>query len=179
MQIIKITPHSFKIILTKDDLRQVGAENIIQDAADRDFLREIIDKTNEMYDHPFDAGTINAEFFESKDGGAELFLFTSGYRTSDETYILTTDTVESILPLCNVLANDKKLNESSLYCSNNIYYLFLVYAYADRFTSARLMEYGSFSKASKLLMWHITEHAKVIFENNALERLAEIFGTAK
>ena len=75
MHIIKISPMSFKIILSKKDLQRHGVNNILEHAdISGDFFAEIIEETNRLYGNPFDEGPLDADFFESKDGGGELFI---------------------------------------------------------------------------------------------------------
>ena len=91
MHIIKITPCSFKIVLSKEDLKRHGIDNILEHAdLSGDFFADIIEQTNRLYGSPFKEGAIDAEFFEGKDGGGELFICSSKKVCKSTFYIFTT-----------------------------------------------------------------------------------------
>lgn len=170
MNIIKISPVSFKIILTKEDLSRYGVENILHHTElCGDFFEEIIHKTNAMFDSPFSEGAIDAEFFESKDGGGELFI-TGAQRTSKNIiYIFSSDDIEKIFSLCQRL--DKtgiKPKKSRLFLDDGMYLLLLSYTNEKPFVQSILREYGNSVKADRLSVWVVEEHAKLLSGNDAV-----------
>lgn len=176
MHIIKITPMSFKIILSKEDLQRHGVDNIIEkNDLSGDFFAEIIEKTNALYGNPFTEGAIDAEFFASKDGGGELFICSSKSVNKSTTYLFRTESSDSLVSLCARLAASSLPYDSKLYYENGRYNLLLFYGKRDDFLVSCMKEYGSAAEISKLQMWLLLEHSRIICDKNAVERLSGVF----
>lgn len=179
MHIIKITPVSFKIILTKEDLQRHGIEHISSysgyDGFDGDFFAEIIEKTNTLYGCPFKEGAVDAEFFESKDGGGELFICRARHIGKTVIYLFEAENSENLFLLCNKLKNTGTTNDSRLYFYNGKYSLLLLFEEKNDFVLSILKEFGNAEKISKLQMWVVEEHASIILEENAIETITEYF----
>ena len=170
MNIIKISPVSFKIILTKEDLSRYGVENILHHTElCGDFFEEIIHKTNAMFDSPFSEGAIDAEFFESKDGGGELFITGSKRKSKNITYIFSADDIEKVFSLCQRLDTpNTKPYESRLFAGEKNYRLLLTYKEENTLIPSFLKEYGNTLKADRLSVWVVEEHAKLLSGNDAV-----------
>ena len=126
MHIIKITPKSFKIILSKEDLQRYGVENILESPdISGELFTEIIERTNTLFGHPFTEGAIDAEFFESKDGGGELFITKHIHKNEDTVYVFTAKESDRIYMLCKRLGQEEFITESRLYHDGNVYQLVL------------------------------------------------------
>lgn len=169
MHIIKITPVSFKIILSKEDLQRHGIDNILEKSdISGDFFAEIIDKTNALYGCPFTDGAIDAEFFESKDGGGELFLCQAKSAHKAITYLFRCQDLESLIALCKRLNTPDTKNDSRLYFDDGKYSLLIFCLERNGFLLSILKEYGSASEISRLQTWLLEEHANIIFSENAI-----------
>lgn len=180
MHIIKITPVSFKIILTREDLQRYGVENILEDERySGEFFAEIIDRTNSLYGCPFREGSVDAEFFASKDGGGELFLSSTRNNKTPHTYLFRTNSLDNLIVLCNYLAGTHLPQHSTLYFDDNIYCLLMEYEKRDDFLISRIREFGDLKTAGKLEIWLIEEHGKIIMQNHAIEQILFHFGILK
>ena len=170
MHIIKISPVSFKIILTKEDLTRHGVENILHHTElCGDFFEEIIRETTLRFENPFRDGAIDAEFFESKDGGGELFITRGKRKSKNATYLLSCGDIERIFSLCQALYDSSfKPYKSRLFYDGENYQLLLTYKNDDSFISSFLKEYGNVSQANKLQIWVIEEHSKPLIKENAV-----------
>ena len=175
MHIIKITPHSFKIILTKDELEKHGESILENKELSKQFFMHIIDETNRLYDNPFAQGSIDAEFFESKDGGGELFI---SKITSENgfSYLYSTKNLENLISLCKRLC-DNPPQKSRLYCENDTFFLVMHFDVHNTFTLPSIKEYGDCHKISKLKSWFLEEHADVIIRENAVQTTSLAFST--
>ena len=169
MHIIKITPKSFKIILTKDEL--VRGKDDIPDITD-EMLKKIITETNRLYDNPFAYGTVDAEFFASKDGGGELFISKTSENGKDTCLCFVTDSSDNLSALCHRLSALDATYKSTLYLHNENYTLVLADVNAPLLEPI-LHEYGKAEKVSPLRLWIIDEHAHKIIEDNAVSLIAE------
>ena len=175
MHIIKITPHSFKIVLSKEDLKTHGVENILESKSFLgDFFAEIIEETNALYGNPFANGSVNAEFFESKDGGGELFI-SSSCINKEVTYLFMTRDFEILTNLCKRLAVSSTPVDSILFASDNGYSLLLYYTETEDFVFSCLKEYGEVVEANRLKQWMLYEHAKVLIDKKAVEHISDVF----
>lgn len=174
MHIIKITPKSFKIILSKEDLQRFGAGNIF-DYPDMsgELFSEIIERTNALYGSPFTEGAVDAEFFESKDGGGELFITKHICESSDVTYVFEASCSDRLRSLCKRLRKMGLSGESRLFFDGNSYKLILKLKETEEITKAVIREYGELKKAGKMSLWQIEEHAKLICPSDAIENISE------
>ena len=170
MHIIKITPRSFKIILTKDEL--IRGKDDISDISD-DMFRHIIDEANRLYNNPFTGGTIDAEFFASKDGGAELFLTKGPDKTENAVYLFKTDSSDILISLCKHLKSKGFTYASRLYFHDDIYKLAISPTDKNNLFSHLLSEYGEAKKISPLQKWILDEHARIIISDHAVNILSE------
>ena len=136
---------------------------------------DIIEEAGSMYGIRFDSDTIDAKFFESKDGGGELFLRTCTSENNSNTYLFKTDSSESLLMLCKDLNCRTECYESSLYYHGGYYYLVMHFPCSGPLLLPHLGEYGDVKKAEDMDIWFLSEHAKVIIENNAAERFSRHF----
>ena len=172
MHIIKISSASFKIILTKEDVEKYSKKYVSDDKIDSyGFFCEIKDKTDSLFDYPFDALSVSAEFFQSKDGGGELFL-TAKQKPCIHNYCFKTQSSDMLFKMCNSIGKRMKDFESKLYFYNNLYHIILCFENTpDEFLIALMSEYGEISKCLPILEWHLSEHAKCIFNVDAIERI--------
>lgn len=174
MHIIKITPCSFKIILSKDDLARSGRDNIFNHTdISGDFFAQIIDETNRLYGNPFTEGSVDAEFFASKDGGGELFLSKSNTEYKHTYYIFITQSTDSLVMLCKRLSFSGITYDSSLYHADGNYSLIIFSEKRDSLLLSVLKEYGSASETSSFRTWLLDEHASIILEKDAVTTIAE------
>ena len=174
MHIIKISPVSFKIILTKEDLKCHGVENILHHTElCSDFFEEIIRETNSLFENPFTEGAVDAEFFESKDGGGELFISRSNRNTKSITYIYSTESIEHIFALCKRLNISFKPKKSRLFFDGKNYLLLLTYPKRNSILASFISEYGALREAGKLCEWIAEEHAKLLVEGDAVGTIAK------
>ena len=175
MHIIKISPVSFKIVLTKEDLQRCGVSNILEHSElSGDFFAEIIDETNRLYGNPFTGGLLDADFFESKNGGGELFI-SKRVKSENSIYIFTTEIIENLIMLCKRLYTLNIKDDKGLYFCNGKYSL-LIYSEKERaILFSILSEYGNVSMATKLDIWHIQEHADAVIKENAVSTFANTF----
>ncbi len=172
MHIIKISPVSFKIVLSKDDLKRHGVENILNNPGfSSQFFADIIEETNRLYGAPFSEGAVDAEFFESKDGGGELFLCKS--KRKDTTYLFRTTDSDSLFDLCVRLSKNHLPSDSRLYLDEGRYSLVLFYPETDDFLLSCMKEYGKAAEISPVQKWLLEEHARTIIEKYAVERISE------
>ncbi len=177
MHIIKITPVSFKIILSKEDLQKHGVENILEDERySGEFFAEIIDRTNNLYGSPFKEGSVDAEFFASKDGGGELFVSRSGTKKSPFTYLFRTKNLDSLISLCRRLSECHGHKSSSLYYEENIYCLLLTFDVKNDYIFSLIKEYGHLKASGEFERWSLEEHGKLLIKENAIEQLYLYFG---
>ena len=178
MHIIKISPVSFKIILTKEDLTRHGVENILNHAElCSDFFEEIIQKTNLLFENPLGEGAIDAEFFESKDGGGELFITGREKSQENTTFIFTANDSEEIFLLCKRLDTpEAKPIKSRLFSDGKNYNLLLTYKNENKLIPSVLKEYGNVSQANRLRIWIIEEHSRPLIENDAVGVISGFVG---
>ena len=176
MHIIKISPMGFKIILSKDDLKRHGVDNILDHTdISGDFFAEIIEETNRLYGNPFTDGAIDAEFFEGKNGGGELFLCKAAKTLKNTIYTFTTDDFEALIMLCKRLDSMDFTYKSRLYHDGENFILALIDAKKNPLIETYLREHGSAEEINKLKFWIIDEHAKLISKENAVGELATHF----
>jgi len=173
MQIIKISPQSFKIILSKSDIEEYGESPFGTQDYNQRFFEDIIHRTSTLYGISLSEGTIDASFFESKDGGGELFL--SVCCGKEGAYIFSTDNTEVLISLCKCLTSSGTHIPSTLYSDGGIYRLTLKLCTQSAMTLALIREYGKAEKAGDFEIWHLDEHAKVLCRENAVERIASSF----
>lgn len=174
MYIIKISPVSFKIVLSKDDLKRHGVENILNHpSACADFFADIIDETNRLYGAPFSEGAVDAEFFESKEGGGELFLSKS--KRDGATYHFKTKHLDSLICLCKRLSQNRPPSDSKLFFGDDCYSLVLFYSQSERLVMSILKEYGKASEINQFGHWLLEEHKKVLIAQNAVEQINNKF----
>ncbi len=173
MQIIKISPKSFKIILTKDDLTLSGMENTYDYLGfSKEFFAKVIDEANEKYGADFGCGVIDAEFFEDKYGGGELFLHEAHALSSTNAYAFYAQQSEILIRLCKRLG--KGVSDSTLYCGDNIYILMLFLCDGSDFLQATIKEFGTLKKLSDFGVWEIQEHSRILIKDSAIEILASM-----
>lgn len=176
MHIIKISPHSFKIVLSKEDLMRHGVDNILDNTdISGDFFAEIIEETNRIYGSPFKEGAIDAEFFESKDGGGELFICSSTKVCKSIFYLFTAHDIENLISLCKRLYSNYIYNDSRLYFNDGKYSLLIHCPKRDITLFSILKEYGNASEITKFCIWLIEEHAQFLINENAIKTIAESF----
>ncbi len=172
MQIIRISPKSFKIILTKDDLALSGNDNTYeQDGFSKDFFTKIIDEANRQYGADFGSGVIDARFFEDKCGGGELFLCEVTSKSCVEAYAVFAESSDDIICLCKRINSIFK-SYSSLYFDGKYYILLLNLHNDDQIAISILHEYGFCKKISAVYAWSLEEHSKKILSDNAVSILA-------
>lgn len=180
MHIIKITPQSFKIILSKEDLQRHGVENILEDEGfTGDFFAEIIDRTNALYGCPFIEGSVDAEFFASKDGGGELFLSTAKKKSPGFTYLFRTSSLENLISLCGSLIDTHLPRCSTLYLDGGIYCLMMEYEEKNDFLISWIKEFGELKKSGEFESWLLEEHAKTIVKGDAIQTICLHFGISR
>ena len=173
MEIIKIGSACFKIILSKDDLQKYGAENKFENKDTLEtFFEDIIHQTNEMYGYPFSESAIDAEFFESKDGGGELFLSTAKQHGKSSAVILSTGECDNLFLLCSRLKTMAEHEKSSLFTENGIYFLVIFPSKRNDNIIPVAKEFGKCVEAGKLKLWHLEEHARLLCQDNAIEVLS-------
>lgn len=173
MHIIKISPQSFKIILSKSDIEKYGELPFETADYNRRFFEDIIHKTGMLYGLSLSEETIDANFFESKDGGGELFLSVGCGKES--TYIFSTDNTEVLIGLCKCLASSGTHIPSTLYSDGGVYRLALRLCTKNAMTLAVIREYGNIEKSGDFEVWYLDEHAKVLCGENAVEKIASSF----
>ena len=174
MHIIKISPMSFKIILSKKDLQRHGVNNMLEHAdISGDFFAEIIEETNRLYGNPFDEGPLDADFFESKDGGGELFI--SKRKTQKNTvYCLESEKIDNLISLCKRIYTYNK-NDSRLYYFNGKYSLLIYLREKDHALYSILSEYGQVSEVGKFHTWTLDEHGDLLIKDDAVGKTAVVF----
>ncbi len=177
MHIIKITPVSFKIILSKEDLQKHGVENILEDERySGEFFAEIIDRTNTLYGSPFKEGAVDAEFFASKEGGGELFISCSQKNNSHVTYLFKTKSLDNLISLCCRLLRCHSHKSSTLYYEEEIYCLLLTFDAKNDLVFSRIKEYGHLKASGEFERWSLEEYGKLLIKDNAIEQLCLHFG---
>lgn len=177
MHIIKISSASFKIILTKEDVEKYRKKYVADDKIDSyGFFCEIKEKTDWLFDYPFDDLSVNAEFFQSKDGGGELF-FTAKPRKSVHNYCFKTTDSDMLFKMCTRLSCEKTCCESKLCFYDNNYCLVLSFDDVPGEIIIGIMsEYGDVFKCTQLYIWHLQEHGKSIFELDAVNNVVKNLG---
>ena len=171
MHIIKITPQSFKIILTKEDLAR-DRENITEETdISEEFFRKIINETNRLYNNPFAQGTIDAEFFASRDGGGELFI--SRVKENKNTNLaFVTSSSDCLTMLCKRLAHKRNTYKSTLY-HNGEKYTLVIMGESDGILLSLMKEYGDAKEISPFFVWALDEHEEKIICDDAIGTIAE------
>lgn len=173
MHIIKISPKSFKIILTKDDLAFSGADSAYESYGfSKEFFTKIIDEANRKYGADFGSGVIDASFFEDKCGGGELFLCESGSCDYPDAYAFFTKDSDGIIRLCKRIKPLLSDTYSSLYCNECEYALLLSLCDDKDFLLSVIKEYGECKKISRFEMWALQEHSKALIESKAIDVLS-------
>ena len=178
MHIIKITPCSFKIVLSKEDLMRHGVDNILEHAdLSGDFFADIIEETNRLYGSPFKEGAIDAEFFEGKDGGGELFICSSKKVHKSTFYLFTTYELENLISLCKRLVTKSHIqNDNRLYFDNDGKYSLLIHCGKRDDTLVSVMkEYGNASEITKFKISVLEEHSLLLISENATRTIAQTF----
>ena len=174
MHIIKISPVSFKIVLSKQDLKRHGVENILHHTdISGDFFEEIMNETNRLYGNPFTYGSIDAEFFESKNGGGELFLCKSKSTCGVITYLFKTSDSDVLFSLCKRLSGFDFCYDSKLFLEKDVYSLLLLCRERNDFLLSVIKEYGKVSEISRLQVWLLEEHSALLIDSHAAERICE------
>lgn len=173
MQIIKISPKSFKVILSKEYLlTDTDFEN---NAFYENLLRKIINEISEREGVYFSrASKISAEMFDCSDGSAEMFISCDEKITSYKcVYLFETKECDALFSLCGRLCFSSLLPFSSeLYYQNKSYFLSLYYENESETAKAIISEYGSVKKASLIRLLQLSEHAKLICPSNAINLFA-------
>ena len=173
MHIIKISPQSFKIILSKEDLGIYGEENIFEnETLSKQLLSQIIDETNRLYDNPFKEGTINAEFFESKEGGGELFITKAKHLPKSRLLVFETKNSDNVFMLCKSLCGKKISAQSTLFCLDDTYYLVVKAEDDEKRLFYTMNEFGKTHEKSEIFLWYLQEHAKILVRDDAILHLS-------
>lgn len=176
MHIIKISPYSFKIVLSKEDLKQHGVYNIMENSdISVDFFADIIEETNRLYGNPFKEGSIDAEFFEGKDGSGELFICSSKNSFKSTFYLFATSELENLILLCKRLYSNYIQNDKGLYFINGKYSLLIHCDKRDNLLFSVMKEYGNASEITKFGIWLLEEHAQLLIAENAIRALCDAF----
>ncbi len=176
MQIIKITPHNFKIILSPTDMKSYGENIFNYSEYNEKLFSDIINKTNEIYGNPFSEGAVDASVFESKDGGAEIFLSAHAVKRGGASYIFSTDSLDDLTSLCVSLEARCPLCKSVLYLCDGIYCLILTSPSEKYLFLPFLREFGEARNCSDCDIWHLEEHAKLLCAKNAVHIIGNALG---
>ena len=176
MHIIKISPHSFKIVLSKEDLKRYGVCDILENSTiSGDFFADIIEETNRLYGNPFGEGSIDAEFFEDKEGGGELFLCSSKNSFKSTFYLFSATELENLIFLCKRLYPNYIQNDRGLYFNDGKYSLLICCEKRDSVLFSVMKEYGNVSEITKFGIWLLEEHARVLIPENASKEISQSF----
>ena len=176
MYIIKITPHSFKVVLSKNDLVTFGKnKNFNDNKIPKAFLGRLLKKAKNEHGISFDTDLVEAEFFQSKDGGGELFVNSYPSKENSVTYIFSTDNFENLVYLCKRYSHLSIIYQSRLIKAEKRYCLVLYMQRNDNFLISGIGEYGDVVKVSKGKIMRICEQGKIICKNRAIQCIAHHF----
>ncbi len=175
MQIIKITPRCFKAILSKNDLGAYGEKDLSDYKWQKALLCRVISKARQLYGSEFSKKNLYAEFFQSKDGGGEIFITSKEQASATFVYLFKTQSFENLVLLCKRLYSLKKPVRSSLYLYKGNYCLTVFGDEKSTYIKNILAEYGSAELTSQNKMLHIAEFGKKICANNAVSCFATYF----
>jgi len=193
MELIKINSSKLKIILTADDITELGLGSDNKDCEESlsmKSFRDILEKAREQTGFTSGDSRLYVQFYPSKDGGGEMYVTKKQFQNhvyyeknfgdsakvpESSTYIAVITSFETLLLLCKRLNNDNYIGESSLYSYNDKYILILCgHSYSNYYTY--LSEYSECSVANSIKLAFIEEHASLIYKNTTVETFCEIFG---
>lgn len=177
MYIIKISDSNYKIILSKTDLSKYGSDVFGGGITSKAFFTEILEKLAD------DKGKLkrdciaNAEFFEDKFGGGELFISIKSNSSYFRRYIFYGKSIEEIITVSNVILQHGIDASSKLIYLNGIYHLIIFSQEENRLLTCVIGEFGKYKSASRLEVWHLEEHGRTIFNHGALREIVGIFSS--
>ena len=174
MHIIKISPDSFKVILSKSDMEKYGSASFDGSDNSKKMLNHILSLLKNK-DKSCAGGITHAEFFEDKFGGGELFLRLSPNTGKAARYIFSSKSIESIIEASKVIASKYGNVSSRLFCFDGFYRLLVFSKIPLPMITSRLGEFGQCRKAEKSDIWLTEEHGTVLIPCRAVEKVIEFF----
>lgn len=174
MYIIKITDESCKVILSKDDLSKYGDDVFFGGKTSEKFFEDILS----LFPHSHRQSSVaHADFFEDKFGGGELFILFSKNKSlqNSQTFIFSSDSINGVIDVCCAISRIPSKEESSLILYKNKYRLIIKTTKNVPYLKELLKEYGDCIVGDNLDLWIMEEHGKTIIENNATEKITEVF----
>lgn len=193
MELIKINSSKLKIILSAEDITELGLNPESKDCEDSlsmKSFRDILEKARVKTGFTSGASRLYVQFYPSKDGGGEMYVTKKEYQSyisqnkhfgdtakvpESSTYIAVFTAFETMLRLCKRLKQDDYIGESTLYTYNDEYILILCgHSYSNYYTY--LSEYSECSVANSIKLAFIEEHGSLICKNTTVETFCEKFG---
>ena len=175
MYIIKISDLSYKIILSQSDFQKYGTDIFDGGEVSKTFFYDVIEKVNSEHTAVKKSSVIQADFFEDKFGGGELFLYFSDTSRHSSTYILQSRDFEDIITACKIINEKSPSTQSKLFYKDGLFYLALYCNEKEKEPFPALYEMGKLFKADNLFLWHLEEHASTLMEANAVSKAAYYF----
>ncbi len=181
MELILISNSKLKIMLSAEDMKMYNIECDGETALRRGF-KPVLDAARRDCGFDTESGRLLVQVFPSRGGGCEMFVTRVAFsgandekRVSDASVCLF-ETVQSLAAVCRVLYLRGFGKNSSAYAlGEGVFALILPEFDRDErlpLAAAVIEEFGH-RRDCENIEGYIKEHARPIFSDNAVERLAE------
>ncbi len=181
MELILISNSKLKIMLSAEDMKEYNIECDGESALKRGF-KPVLERAHNDCGFDIDSGRLLVQVFPSRGGGCEMFItrvaVTGGRDEKDyiSPSVCILRTAGDMLALCRVLNSRGFGADSSAYAmKEGVYALILPEFDRDERLPLEASVIGEFAERRDCdnIEGYIREHAEVIFETDAVSRLAQ------
>ncbi len=178
MELILISNSKLKIMLSAEDMKKYNIECDGESALRRGF-KPVLERAHDDCGFDIESGRLLVQVFPSRGGGCEMFVtrvaISSGTHENDASVCIF-DSMQSMIALCGVLRERGFGKKSEAYLlPEGAFALILPEFDRDEglpLEAAVINEFG-YRRDCEKIEGYIKEHARAIFTENAVERLAE------
>ena len=179
MELILISNSKLKIMLSAEDMKEYNIECDGASALRRGF-KPVLERAHNDCGFDIDSGRLLVQVFPSRGGGCEMFVtrvaLDSGKERESDASVCIFDSIGSMSRLCKILRGRGYGDGSSAYeIGKGAYALILPEFDRDEplpLGAAVISEFG-YRRDCENIEGYIKEHARAIFADDAVARLAE------
>ena len=183
MDFTAINKSNIKVSVNADELCVCGLSGEKLDWKDsrtKAFINDVLLSAKQKFGFEYEKMQISVCVFPSSDGGCELFVTAKQIDFSG--YILVADDCEALFLACERLKKTSFDGSSSLYLSDENDFVLVLekrrlpsYIKAKKYDFCVLSQFGKTYRASEEKKAYVTEHMKLLCENDAVAKLTAIF----
>lgn len=182
MELILISNSKLKIMLSAEDMKTYNIE-CDGDTALRRGFKPVLERAHSDCGFDIDSGRLLVQVFPSRGGGCEMFVTrvapsANGENACGDASVCIFDTLQYMICASRALALRGFGGESAAYAMSEGAFALILPEFdrEERLpTEAAVLEEFGCRRDCENIEGYIKEHARPIFEKNAVERLAEFF----